>query len=207
MKKIIAILLLVCCVAAMSSCSIINKVLGKDDGEGNGNNAPTGFAAFTSAISATNASNVQVTSTTETSLGKLTTTLSVAFKNDGSAVINYSYERFNEIGEGAADEIKSTVTGTITRAADGTYSGDMIDGIDLSAVAAGPALNISSLESIATINEGGDVLTATVAAASSEAVFGSAFSKDVALEITIKDGAVKYIDIEFENGSVSFIYG
>ena len=207
MKKFLALLLLVSCVCMICSCSVIDGIKNKFTGNNNGDEGEvTGVAAFTKAIEATNASNVIVEATTETALGQLSSTLEISFKADGSAVINYSMERFNEIGEGEVGEDKTTVTGTINRAADGSYSGDMISGIDLSSVSQGTAIDLSVVSSVAEINAAGDVLTVTVPAANTEAVFGSAFAKDVNLEISIQNGVVKFINMTFEGGSIEYTY-
>jgi len=185
---------------ALFSCEL---PFGIGGGNNNGGDTPTGVAAFNEAIANTNASNVVVETVVNSDLGELNSRYEIVYKEDGSATITYHYEKFNLIGEGADNEIKSEFDGTVTRNADGTYTGDMGD-VDLSGVTAGFKVDLSSLE--VTINEAGDVLTATVPAASTEAVLGSAFSEDVALEVSIAGGAVKQIALTFASGSATYTY-
>ena len=166
----------------------------------------TGVGAFETAIANTNASNVKVKSEVETAIGKLTSEFSISYKADGSATIEYKYEKFNLIGEGAENEEKSVITGKVTRAADGTYSGDMPEGVDLSSVAASAALNLAPIKDSAVVSEVGDVLNVTVPAAKSAEVFGSALSYDAELEISIKNGVVTFIEITFESGKITYQY-
>ena len=82
----------------------------------------------------------------------------------------------------------------------------MPEGVDLSAAAASPALNLAPIKDAATINESSDVLTATVPAANTAEVFGSEFSKDVNLEISLNAGVLKFIELTFEGGSITYTY-
>ena len=187
MRKIISFALVIVGAFSLFSCSMFG-----------GNNS--GEAAFESAISNTDPSRVVAEVVTRSALGELNSSYDVVYNDDGSAVINYSYEKFNKIGEGAENELKSTVTGTITKNADGTYSGT---DVDVSGVAAGISLNIAAIDKDAkSINGSGDVLTATVVAADTEAVFGSAFSEDVVLKVTISDGVVTLVTLTYESGSI-----
>ncbi len=199
MKKIISVILVICCMLTVCSCSAIKDKFGKKGED-------SLVAPFETAVANTNASNVIVNSEVETELGKLTSKLEVNFASDGSANIVYTYEKFNLIGEGAEDEIKSTVTCNIVRAADGTYSGDMPEGLDLSAVSAAPALKLEAVKDTAVVNEVGDVLTVAVSADVSAEVYGSALSYDSELEISIKNGAVSLMEITFEGGKITYQY-
>ena len=201
MKKFLSIILVISCVCLICSCNTK-----KNNQDSNGGDLLVGVPAFEAAIANTNAKNVKVDSVTESDLGTLTSSLKVSYKEDGSAVIEYSFEKFNLIGEGAEDDLKTTYTGTINRSADGSYTGDMIEGLDLSSVSAGKALNLTPIKDDVTINSASDVLKATVSAADTAAVFGSAFPEDVELELSIKDKAVKQIKITFESGSVTYQY-
>ena len=199
MKKILAVVLLLSCLFTVCSCSFIKDKFGKK--------SETGIGAFETAIENSNASNVTVETKVDTDLGTLETTMVVAYKEDGSATITYTYEKFNLIGEGAENEEKTKKTVTINRAADGTYTGDMPEGVDLTSVTASAAINFESVKDAVAINEGNDVLTVLVPAANTAAVFGSEFSKDVNLEISLKDGALYVIDMTFEGGRITYTYG
>ncbi len=197
MKKFISVILVLTCLFALCSCSALSKIpfVGKFFGGS--------ASAFSKAIENTNPSVAIIETTVDTSLGELKSKYDIVYNADGSAVITYSYERFNEIG---AEELKSTYTGTITRAADGTYSGDM-EAVDVSGIAEGIALDLSAInEDAIVINEAGDVLTATVAAADTAAVFGTAVSKDVTLEITIANDSVTYISMTYEGAKITCRY-
>lgn len=202
-------MLVLACMLALFSCDFKLPFGGSGDGGntdgGNtdGGNQSVGVAAFNDAIAKTNASNVIVESVVNSELGELNSRYEIIYNNDGSATITYHYEKFNLIGEGAEGEIKSEYNGTVTRNADGSYSGDMGE-VDLSGVTAGFKVDLSTLD--VTINEAGDVLNATVAAANTEAVLGSAFSEDVALEVSIENGAVSQIELTFNSGSVTYTY-
>ncbi|MBR2650318.1 MAG: hypothetical protein IKD45_01525 [Clostridia bacterium] len=197
MKRIIAVILMLACFACLTACK--NN---ETPDNGNGGNTAT-VETFTTAMANTKPTGAIITATVSTSLGDLTSRFNIVYAEDGSAVITYSYEKFNGIDEGAADEVKTTYEGTVTRAADGTYSSDDASVPDLSAVNAGVALDLSKLDaSKVTINEKGDVLTATVAAADTDDVFGTAFSMDMTLKISIADGQVELVNIDYEGGSI-----
>ena len=200
MKKILSLILVIACFGLLMSCDVLSSITGgKEEG------GAAGIEAFTAAIENTNPKNITVDIVVETKLGELTSKYTVNYNDDGSAVITYATEKFNTIGEGAADELKSTVTGTVTKNADGTFTGDT-NGVDVSGVVAGFKVDVNAMKSYATINENNTVLTATVAAADTEAVLGSAFEKDVTVVISLADGAVELIDLTFEGGSVSYKY-
>ena len=199
MRKIISLVLIIACFGLLMSCDMISSITG------GGNDGTQGIDAFVEAVENTNPKNITVDIEVETALGDLTSKYTVNYKEDGSAVISYTVEKFNAIGEGAEDELKSTVTGTVTKNADGTFTGDT-NGADVSGVTAGFKLDVNKLKDTATINENSTVLTATVAAADTEAVLGSAFDKDVTVVIAIADGAVELIDLTFEGGSISYKY-
>jgi hypothetical protein len=82
----------------------------------------------------------------------------------------------------------------------------MPEGLDLSAVAAAPALKLESVKDAAVVNEKGDVLTVAVPADVSAEVYGSALSYDSELEIFIKNGAVSLMEITFEGGKITYQY-
>ena len=199
MKKILSLILVITCFGLLMSCDMLSSITG------GGNGGAKGIDAFVTAIENTNPKNITVDIEVETSLGELTSKYTVNYNDDGSAVITYTTEKFNAIGEGAEDELKSTVTGTVTKNADGTFTGDT-NGVDVSGVTAGFKLDVKKMKDTATINETNTVLTATVAAADTEAVLGAAYDKDVTVVIAIENGAVELIDLTFEGGSVSYKY-
>ena len=199
MKKILSIMLLLSCLLTVCSCSFIQDTLGIGG-------SATGIKAFENAIKNCNASNVDVKSVIETDLGSLTSTISVAYKEDGSAVVTYTEEKWND-ALSATEDLKTATTYTFNRAADGTYTGDIPEGLDLASVTAAPAINFDPIKGDAVINDASDVLTATVPAANTAEVFGSAFSKDVNLEISLRSGALDTVELTFEGGKITYTYG
>ena len=137
-------------------------------------------------------------------LGNILFYVTVYYKADGSAVINYSYEKFNAIGEGDVNEIKSTVKGTVTRNADGTCSEDV--GLDLSTISAYPVIDLSEFSKTAKINDAGDVLEVNIPASRTEAVLGVAINEDVNLKMTLKEGVVGFVELNYASGSAYYQY-
>ena len=133
MKKILSIVLILGCMLALCSCGWIKDKLGMGGDDGS---SVAGLETFESAIANTNASFVKMESKVTTDIGDLDSSITVTYNNDGSASIEYTYDKFNLIGEGAEDKLESIVNGTILRAADGTYSGDIPEGLDVSGVSA-----------------------------------------------------------------------
>lgn len=199
MKKILSVILLLSCLLTVCSCSFIKDKFGIGG-------AATGLKAFEDAIKNCNASNVDVKSVVETELGSLTSTIKASYKEDGSATITYTEEKWND-ALSATEELKTVKTYTFNRAADGTYTGDVPAGLDLASVTASAAINFDPIKDVAVINEASDVFTATVPAASTADVFGSAFSKDVNLEISLKTGVLNTIELTFEGGKITYVYG
>lgn len=202
MKKIICAVIALCCLLTLFACNL-------KPGENNNNSGPATVETFQNAITATDPKFVSITTKVTSALGDLNSSYSITFSEDGSASIEYSYEKFNSLEDGAANELKAPpITGTVNRAADGTVTGDVASAPDLSAVTAGTAIALSSLpaESV-TISESGDTLTATVTGDASEGVFGVAFPEDVTLVITINGGKVDGVRITGETMSINCSYG
>ena len=195
MKKIITLILIISCLAILCSCEVkdkFNEVTGRG----------VDVTAFQNAIENTNPSSVIVKTVTQTELGELTSVLEVQYQGDSSAVINYSYEEFLPFGEGT--ETKKTVSGTVHRYADGTYSEDL--GIDFGAIEAGVAINLAPIKTIAKVNDAGDLLTAMIPAATTEAVFGTLYTSDVYFELDVQGGTVENIEITYDNVEVIYMY-
>lgn len=197
MKKILSIIIVISCLALMCSCSMINSAK-RAVGLG------PKVSDFEEAMANTNASSVIINITSKKSLGTLNTSITVYYKADGSAIINYSYEKFNAIGEGEADEIKSTIKGTVTRNADGSCS-EAVD-LDFSTIAAYPVIDLSEFSKSAKINDSGDVLEVKIPASRTEAVLGTAINEDVNLKMTLKDGAVGFVELNYASGSAYYQY-
>ncbi len=196
MKKILALILALCCVFAVVSC-------GGDDNDND--NSAAKIDAFKTAIAATNPEGLVITVTTTTALGDAEAVYNVAYAEDGSAIINYSIEKFVEIDPAnpTADPM-TTETGTVTLNADGTFTGSGLSGT-VAELAKGTELDVAAITG-ATVNDAGDVLTATVAAANTEAVFGVAVAKDVKVEIAIANGVVEQVKLAYEGVTINCVY-
>lgn len=195
MKKIISILLFIACLCTICSCGVkdkFNEVTGRG----------VDVAPFQEAIANTNPSSVIVTIETATELGELNTVLEVQYQSDTSAVIKYSYERFLPFGEGT--DVKETVSGTVYRYADGTYSEDL--GIDFSVIQPGISIDLAPIKKIAKVNDAKDLLTAMIPAATTEAVFGTLYTSDVYFELDIQGGTVENIEMTYDNVAVVYNY-
>lgn len=186
------------------SCKKDDKDEGNNDNTSNTNNTQDPFDKFTTAIASNNASAVVVDVTTSTALGSLAANYEIYFAADGSATVKYEYERFLEIGEGSADETKTTEKGTLYRDKDGKYS--TTAGLDVSSIEAASVINLASLKNKASINTAGDELNVTVAKASTADVFGTAFDSDVALKILLDGDNLEKIIITSETKKIVYNY-
>ncbi len=198
MKKILSIILILCCILGVCSCNGIGNSSSGDE------EATEGFANFEKAIANASASAVIVTVKTTTAIGELNSKYEVYYGEDNSATIKYYYERFNEIGEGEADEIVTKTEGVLYRDADGKYSVDV--GVDVSAVQAAAAFNIAPLRSTATVNAAGDVLTVNVPKISAPDVFGMQFASNVDLKIVLRDGNLSTMTLTSTDKTITYTY-
>lgn len=137
-------------------------------------------SAFTTAIAATNPATVEIDTKLETEIGDLVGEFVFTYASDGSATIEYSYEKFNELGAGVT-EAKSVVEGEVALNADGSYSGSGLSGNATAVGAFTLTLDVAKLKD-AEIN--GNVLTATVEAANNKAVLGVETGYDVEMILT-----------------------
>lgn len=187
MKKIIALILVIGCVFALASCDLFSN--------GNTTEEPDDSAAIPeiqAKVDASAPAGADITVTFKTTLGELNGTYDVLYNEDGTATVAYSYEKFNTLGEGAT-ELKSTFSGNVTVAQDGTVSGDLgTEG--LNAVSFELKLDESKLDSVV-INAG--MLKANVKAENTEAVLGVALSYDVQLVVATGATAVTSMTVSY----------
>lgn len=164
-------------------------------------------ADFSKALENTTATVVNVKVSMKSPLGTLESTYKTTYAEDGSFVVEYTKEEFNTATSGAADELKKVVSGSVTCDKDGNYSdGGAIAGTV--SAAAGTALNITEKKVSAEISEDGNVLTATVKAKNTKAVFGVEYANDVTVVITKNaDKVISYVMTYAidENNSVSVV--
>ena len=188
MKKIVALLLALVCVVGLAACGDTTEEQG-------------GLDEFVAAIAA--ADPTAATLTTAVSSNTFGLTLegeyTINYNEDGSADVTYAYEQLRQIDENTAvgDSIKQTLTGAATVAADGTVtvtSGDGAVGGQVTAVA-GIKLNLDGSKMTYTVSSG--MLTATVKAADTSAVLGTAIASDVSLVVTVAGGMVSAITLVY----------
>ena len=188
MKKIIALILVIGCVLSLASCNFIS---------GGNNNTPDDSASIPeiqAKIDASAPKGADVTVTFKTSLGELNGTYHVVYNEDGTATVDYSYEKFNKVEDGVLTLLKSTYTGTVTVAADGTVIGDIGSTDALNAISYDLKLDESKLSSVS-INAG--VLRADVKAADTEAVLGAALDCDVNLIVATSANGVSSFTVGY----------
>lgn len=209
MKKILALILIIGCILSFAACDMLFPTEEQPTPDNSGvTETPAedekeepakpddaeSLPAIQDKIDASNPKGAVVTVTFNTALGELVGTYNVDYAEDGSATVNYSYEKFNTFTEGqASTELKSTVTGTATVAVDGTVSGDLgQDG--LNAVSFKLQLDASKLSDVA-INAG--VLKATVKAENTAEVLGVALAYDVQLVVTTGTNGVTSMSLAY----------
>ncbi len=195
MKKLLVILLALTCAFTMFSC----------EGQTAANKKTGSIKDFEKAIEETNPAAIEVQITSDTALGSLAASFKTTFAEDGSFVIEGSYEKFNATTEGEVADVKTVVPVKITCDKSGNYS----DGGAFSG--SNPAVTGKKLELSkkldASISNDGNVLTATVKADKTEDVFGVAYATDVILVITKNEGKIISYTMEYatDNGSNKII--
>lgn len=184
MKKILALILAVCCIFALASCQFFTGTETPDDSYA--------IPDIQAKIDASAPSGADITVTFKTSLGDLNGAYDVTYNEDGTANVDYSYEQFNTI-EAGVSELKSTVTGTVTVAADGSVSGTLTTEA-LNAVSFDLKLDENKLSNVA-INAG--VLSANVKAADTAAVLGVAIDCDVQLTVVTGTNGITSMTVAY----------
>ena len=191
MKKIIALILALACMLALISC--------------NDNSADSAaLEPYKTAIDATVPARATINITyTDTTLNvALNGSYQVEYNEDGTATVNYEYEKLNGIDSGSAEMI-STVTGTATVKADGTTEGD----VDVNVTAANVTkINLDASKMTFSVARG--ILSASIKAADTKAVLGIEIASDVSMTMTVSDtgkiGSVSY-NYQTANGTASVV--
>ena len=181
MKKIIALILALTCVLALVSC----------DG---GSADHSVLETYKAAVDATVPSRATINITyTDTKLGVvLDGNYLVVYNADGTATVNYEYEKVNEI-DSDSDELVSKVNGVVTVKADGTVTGSIDKKVTAATVA---KINLDPAKMTYTVTRG--ILTAKIAAADVSAVLGVDIGADVGMTMTVSDAG--------KIGSISYNY-
>ena len=186
MKKIICLLLALCCTFAMFSC---NKDNGNDNGGGNGNEQSSAIAAINSIIGEANptrmVTHVDYKNGEETYKGRYTTEVDRAANK---SIFDFSYQRLAIPGEDVSDSHIMTLAGKVYYK-DGEVSRN--EGANWEAVGAGQGylefsvdLSESKLKSYEFSEDECD-LTATVSKENAIRVFGTDIDCDGDITVTV----------------------
>lgn len=166
--------------------------------------APVDFRSeFAAAASATNPSELLITVTTsEVGMPSLTSTYRVTYAQNGSFVLRISQQKYNE--DLTSNDIVVTLpTVTITCDENGNYSdGGQFTGSNPQAT--GIKVDFSKLTNYSTPSS--TALNATVAAADTADVFGSAYSADVTLTVNKNESAITYVSLAYANVQITCAY-
>ena len=164
------------------------------------------IADFKNAIEATDPTSIVGTVTLDTAAGKMKGEYTATIADDGAVTVAYSFDSFNSIGSGEAGDVSDKKVGTVTRAADGTYTytGDVVKAAES---VAGSVTSIKLDSSLMTMNIKGGTLSATIESANTEAVLGVALESDATLVLLINNGKVVSFSLsyELENASVKIV--
>ncbi len=176
MKKTLLLILALACMLTMISC---------------GDEALDAFAA-----AGASAAPSKITMTTSLKSADITLSSSAVttFADNGSFTLVYTADKLNLSGEG--DDLVTTVETTVTCDENGNYS----DGGSLAASGAattGHKLAFKPKLMTYTVSPDGDILSATVKAENTEAVFGINYGTDVTLVATKNDGKITSFTLNY----------
>ena len=201
MKKILALILVVSCVFALGSCKLVKKIFGKDVDD-----APTAneadIAPIQAKIDASVPETANVTVNFKSTLGTLKSAYLVTYNTDGSATVNYTYEKFNQVGE--SKDFKTEFVGETTIGANGELTNAPEGIASVEALTFDITLDASKLH-YATVTSG--ILDAVVKAENTLAILGVELGVDAKLVISIGTLGVSSIAISYttEGGTVEII--
>ena len=200
MKKILALILVVSCVFSLGSCKLVKKIFGKDD-ETPVVNA-TDITPIQEKIDASVPETATVTVNFKTALGELNSKYIVTYNTDGSATVNYTYEKFNAVGE--ADTAKTQLEGETVISATGELSTPVQGIAAVEALTFDINLDPTKIYS-ATVTSG--ILNAVVKAENTLAVLGVELGVDVNLVVTVGALGISSVAISYvtEDGTVEII--
>lgn len=194
MKKILALLLVVCCVFALASCK-------KEEAEAPVVNAED-ITPIQAKLDASMPETATVTVTFKSTVGTLNSEYFVTYNQDGTATVVYTYEEFNKISE--SSEFKSTHTGETTVLADGTLTANPEGIASVEALTFDINLDSTKIYS-ATVTSG--ILSIVVKAENTAAVLGVNLGVDATVVITTGSLGVGSIAISYTTaeGSVDIV--
>ena len=199
MKKILSVVLLLACLCMMFACNDNNT----GDGQGDGNNDTTPAVTakeFQESLAATEPAKVVIkTETTTEGLGTLEATYTITNKADGTAIINYTYEEWNEVSlDSIPDEEKTAYTKTVTMDEDGNFSDESFDD---DAVLGALKVDLEKLAKGYTVSKDGKTLTATVAADKTADVFGANLGYAVDIKVVRSSKTVESMELNYTSGA------
>ena len=200
MKKIIALMLVVGCIFAFASCNLIPGFGTGDSGGDTGKvDNSEGIAAIQSAIDASAPDIAEISVVLDSSLGTLNGEYDVTYNEDGSAIVNYYYERFNSFGDdGVSDGFKSEYTGIVTVMPDGTVSDDLGGVASVEAITFDITLDQNKLENVVVSS---NTISAKVTKANTLSVLGVALDYDADLVISVGKNGVASVAISYVSAS------
>lgn len=187
MKKILALILVLGCIFAFASCNLFPGTDAETPKET--------VADIQKAIDESAPLGASVTVILESTIGDLNGSYNIAYNNDGTATVNYSYERFNEFTlDSVKDEFKSTVSGVVTVSADGQLSEEIGGVASVEAVSFDIALKE---EYFVTVDVSSSVLRGTIKSENTYDVLGVDILYDVDLVIFTGSGRVTSVVISY----------
>ena len=168
-KTILLILTVALCVFALAACQTETN---------------TDLNPYQDAVAKTFPSSVRVeTSYTDNAYGvELCGVYTVTYNADGTAVVEYEYDKLNPAGSA---ELYDKVSGTVTIAADGTVSGSLDANVT---AAAKVSLNLDTEKMTYSVDKG--ILTAQISAANTKSVLGVDLGADAKLDMRLAGEAI-----------------
>ena len=214
MKKILIILLALALVFSLASCRVEEETPAPtpDNSDNNNNNNNNNddntvpaldIEAYKNAVANTSlvSANIKVTASNDYFPNDpLVAEYDVEFKDDGSAVVNFTYMQYNTITPGGTQDITSTYNGYANIAADGTVTGSPIS----TNVTAAASVNFNLDLNKMTASDDHGILYANIPAANTASVLGGAIGADVVLTLIVSDGVVTGATISYVENGVSY---
>ena len=190
--KFFKLVLLVISIAL--SMTFITSCGGGSDDDDNKPQGNDGIDLFNAAILATNPDEITGTVVMTASFGTMTMEYEATLEDDGSFILEYSYDRFNSYGEGGSDTA-TKVTGMVTYE-NGTYRGDT-DAAKIPTNAVASKINLKSDKISAKVSNDGKVLAATVKAADTLGVLGVEYASDVTISMTMQNAKIASLTLTY----------
>ena len=191
--KFFKLVLLVISIAL--SMAFITSCGGGSDDDDNKPQGKDGIDLFNEAILATNPDEITGTVVMTASFGTMTMEYVATLEDDGSFILEYSYDRFNSYGEGGTSDTATKVTGTVTYE-NGTYRGDT-DAAKIPTNAVASKINLKSDKISAKVSNDGKVLAATVKAADTLDVLGVEYASDVTISLTMQNAKIASLTLTY----------